>query len=959
MDSEPKVELGFVQRRLPWIIALAALVIYLVTLNQSASFGGMGSLARVAGWEWRSNLVAPLQILLTYPVRWLPPGIQLLALNFLAAACASLAIGLLARSVALLPHDRTRGQRNVERSEYSLLSISAAWVPPVLAALVCGFQLTFWENAVVATGESFDLLIFAWLVHALLQYRLDLRESRLTWFAIVYGLAVTNNFAMIGLFPVFVTGLLWIRGVSFFKWRFILRMMGCGLAGLMLYLVLPAIESGSNTSGYTFLELLQSHLGHQKNAILIMPRYLVLLVSLTSVLPLLFIGIRWPAQFGDISPVGNMLTNLMTHLIHLIFLVACAYVAFDPPFSPRQLTGNYYPFLPLYFMGALAIGYCSGYLLLVFGAKPGPQAWQRHSPLRKALNFALVGLVWLALVALPAGLLYKNFPIIRASTGKAMDRLMQETAKSLPPQGAIVLSDDLFRLHALNHELRRSNPAHRNVLVDTSSLAAPGYHRFLQQRFPDRWPKFNREPGLRTAFQATDIISLLFELSRTNTVVYLQPSFGYYFEYFHSRPRQMVYDLRRHTTNAVSGPAMTAGEIKDQDAFWRSLKTSELEPLFAKATPFVKPKPGKDTPLPRTLDAYLCESYSRALDHFGVELQRAENFTLAADYFDWAVKLNPGNPSAWLNAEFNKARRENKPLFEKFSDATMDRLNLYGGNWDAILGMNGPIDEPSASSALALALSRAGNFRQAAQSLERAIRYDPENRSAQIVFISFLVSAQLPHLAHERLNAFRSRHGSTITEAEASDLLRSEAWIRVGRGELAQAERLLDEAITRNPKQTVPFDTLVDIYVQLGRLTNAVTVLDQQLRTQPENPRALINYGAVKAKLGNYADAIPYYDRVLKLAANDEIALFNRATANAKLDRHDAAQRDYETLLKVAKSNYRTVAMLGLGDVHFRKKNRKESLRYYNDFIKASPPGTPEITLAKERIRLLDSGGTL
>ncbi len=116
-----------------------------------------------------------------------------------------------ARSVALLPHDRTRGQRNVERSDYSLLSIPVAWMPPVFAALVCGLQLSFWENAVVASGEALDLLIFSWLVHTLLQYRLDSKESRLTWFALVYGIAVTNNFAMVAFFPAFLVAIVWIK----------------------------------------------------------------------------------------------------------------------------------------------------------------------------------------------------------------------------------------------------------------------------------------------------------------------------------------------------------------------------------------------------------------------------------------------------------------------------------------------------------------------------------------------------------------------------------------------------------------------------------------------------------------------------------------------------------------------------------------------------------------------------
>ena len=222
-----------------------------------------------------------------------------------------------------------------------------------------------------------------------------------------------------------------------------------------------------------------------------------------------------------------------------------------------------------------------------------------------------------------------------------------------------------------------------------------------------------------------------------------------------------------------------------------------------------------------------------------------------------------------------------------------------------------------------------------------------------------MVNSQLPNQGLEMIAKFRARHGQSISEPEEMELLRSEAWARIGRNELPEAERLLLSAAARFPKSSSPWDTLVDVYFQLGRLTNAITTLDRQLQAQPDNQRALINYGAVNARLNKFAEAIPFYDRALKVAPNDEIALFNRAIAHSKLDHLEAAQKDFESLLNVAKSNYRTVALYGLGDIHFRRKNRQLSIGYFKDFIKASPEGAPEIAVAKEKIKLLESGGTL
>jgi len=38
-------------------------------------------------------------------------------------------------------------QREKELDDFSILSIRSAWLPLVLAVIVCGLQLTFWENA--------------------------------------------------------------------------------------------------------------------------------------------------------------------------------------------------------------------------------------------------------------------------------------------------------------------------------------------------------------------------------------------------------------------------------------------------------------------------------------------------------------------------------------------------------------------------------------------------------------------------------------------------------------------------------------------------------------------------------------------------------------------------------------------------------------------------------------------
>ena len=132
---------GFVQRRLPWIVAGVFILVYGLTLGRWVSYQGLSTLARAGGWDWQLAYHAPLHYLLTYPVRWLPAGWQVIAVNAFSMACSVVTLAILARSVAILPHDRTRDQRQLERNEFSLLGIPGAWLPPIFAALVCGLQL--------------------------------------------------------------------------------------------------------------------------------------------------------------------------------------------------------------------------------------------------------------------------------------------------------------------------------------------------------------------------------------------------------------------------------------------------------------------------------------------------------------------------------------------------------------------------------------------------------------------------------------------------------------------------------------------------------------------------------------------------------------------------------------------------------------------------------------------------
>ena len=952
MENESSPRKIFVPRYFAWIIASAMLIVYLLTTRGWMTYSGLSHLVRTLGWDWHSSYVAPLYYLLSYPLRWLPGGAQVLGANLFGLICSFLSLALLARSVALLPHDRTREQRQFERSDDSILTIPGAWIPPLLATLICGLQLTFWENAVVASGEALDLLLFAYVVRCLLEYRIDQRTSWLTRMAFVYGLAMTNNAAMVAFFPALAVALFWIKGLSLFNFRLCLRLVLCGLAGLSLYLLLPSLQAFADTAYVDFFEALKLNLGFQKSLVFGFPRSSILLMGLTSLLPVLFIGIKWPAQFGDISAVGNALTNLMTHLIHVVFFFACIYVAFDPPFSPRKL-GFGYTFLPFYYLGALSIGYFAGYFLLVFNpwqtARPA-KSWERPSKLRKAFSYLMAAVVGGTLIVVPAGLVYKNLPAIRAANSNGLSVYGKEEANSLPPAGAVVLSDDQIALYSLAGALTENGSRKNYILVDTKSLSQPAYHRYLRKSYPQRWPASAVDYPLLDKVPDPVLLQLITELSGSGELYYLHPSFGYYFEQFHLVPRRMAYELKPYSTNGLSAPKMSAEIVRENHAFWQDFQERELRVLM-------KGQDQKKKKLePNSLSTFLRVSYSQRLNNFGVELQRSGELEKAGEYFGAALRIYSDNPAAFVNQDYNRLLLTGQRASPKPSDGARERLAPYNGDWNLLLSVNGPVDEPNSCFLLAEILARGRNSRQAAQQLERVLFFNPENRLARIGLVSMYVQRRSYDKALRLAGEIRAEAAQNpLSDDEHLGLLQSEAWIHAGQHETASAEKLLRAAQEKYPQYSAPFSTLSEIYLANGEITNAMSVLEMQMKLQPENINAIVNYGALKVKTGDFEKAIPLFESALKVQPQNTYALINRALLYLKMGKLDLAQSDFENLRKILPKPLYAVSY-GLGEIAYQNKNRKAALENYKEYLKVAPPGTPEIPLVRERVKALERG---
>jgi len=949
----------FTRAFLPWVVATGAIVLYLLTLSHWVTSNSLGHTAKVSGWSWQPEFYEPLYWLLTYPFHWLPARLIPLALNAFSAVCAALTLGLLARSVALLPHDRTHAQRQKEHGEYSLLSLPAAWLPPLLAVLVCGLQLTFWENATAASNEMLNLLLFAWVIRCLLEYRLEERDSWLIRAAFVYGLAMTNDWAMLGFLPAFLVALVWVKGLSFFNLRFLTRMALIGLAGMLLYLLLPLVQSLDHSTGIPFWPALKANVGSQTGVVIALlknRRGELTLLSLTSLLPVFIMGIRWASYFGDSSPLGVTLATVMFHVVHGLFLIACVWVALDPPFSPRN-KGFGLPFLTSYYLGALSVGYFSGYFLLVFGGSGG--RFKRLPGYLQVFNTAVTSGIWLLLLLVPLALVYRNVPQIRTTNGPMLGQYAALLAQGLPTQGAVLLSDDARRLWLLQSLAARNGTGGDDVFLDTDALKYPGYHAYLKKTYQKRWP-FDSPKDFRRLVRDTTIVRLIYTLGQSNTLYYAHPSFGYYFEFFYPEPHGLTFKLNPYTTNLFMPPPLTQAQIEENEAFWTKAEHEEIDPLLAAILP---PDPTRKfglvdgliarahLTLPPNREAVaLGVLYSKSLSYWGVEMQKAGQLAQAAVHFDRAKHLNPNNRAAEINLDVNSSLSAGPAAARRSAIKVEDEFGPDIRNWDDALVVNGPYDEPNFCFQLGMAFLRGGNYRQGAAEFARAKDLEPGNLPARLWLGQLYVAN---HLADAALDLTEEIHSSpdrfALGRTNQIPLLMVETSAHLAKNDVPGAQAVVQRVVAKYPGDDEILSAATKVFITYGRYSNALQTVEQQLKIAPENPNALLSKGFVCIQLNEFDQAIPPLSKVISLQSTNYSALLSRAIAYLRSEQWDPARRDYEVLQKAFPTSYQIY--FGLGEIAYRQKDTNAAVRNYQLYLANSPTNTPEFQSVKKRLQ--------
>jgi predicted Zn-dependent protease len=937
----------------PVQVAGVALLVYLLTLSHGATIHSLPLTAKVAGWDIIPISGQSLLWLLTLPLKLLPAGWVSLLLNLLAALTGAATLGILARTMELLDWDRP-------------LATLAGWrarLPVICACAVCGLEFNFWQQATAMTGEMLQLLVFAAAIWCLFEYR---RSSHFRWLqaaALVWGLGMAENWMMLLGLPVFVALVFWFGKFRILSVKAILRLAVFGLLGFSVFAVMPLVNGISPGSPWSFGEAWLKTLAGFKGVITLAyynfwrgHRLAFIAVGIFYLVPIVMLLVRLRDE-GTQHKVGvDQFQTWIYRALQSAVLLACLWLAFNPVVGPQQIvlkqTGLGLSFLSLGYLLAVCAGFLTGNLMLAF-PPPAPERDYRRLGRMSALLPRITVPAFAALFAIVcAGLIFRNAPAVTRPNRLPLEQFGRLALQGLPATQFVLLSDDPQRLFAF--QAAAANSGREFLALDTRLLAAPAYRRWIAARHPDAGLAGSPTNTLTT----DESLLLLSQLSRSNRVFYLHPSFGHFFELYYPEPAGLVTGLKQFQDKSVNPPPLDTNTISKIESFWND-HLSQLEAI-SQSLPEAKPDRRSLTgkvyqrfhlqPAPMLQTQLLGEWYAMALDDWAVRLQRAGQLEAAKIRFALAAALNPNNGAAKVNSECNSNLIAGITLNLAGAESIASQLGRLP-QMSRFLFVNGPVDEPSFCYVLGGTFLKAGLPRQALQQLERAHELAPTVILPKLALAELYTRLGSAQKARELISQVRKDASSLPqkNQLETSlSLLEASSWL--AQTNAVNAREVLQNLLTSNPGDPRTQHLVAQAYYSFGDYSNALEVINRQLTATPNDIACQISLATVLLRVGDATQAVETLNHVLTLTNSPDIRLL-RNVARIEAGHLDAAEGDY--LEMQTQDLNQTLITYGLAEIALRRHNTNRAVELLQSCMANFPAGSPQLQMLTNRISAL------
>lgn len=951
-------------------MALAALLLYVLTLSHGATLASLPLAAKVAGWDWQPMVGQPLLWLLTLPLRALPGGWVAPALNLFSAGCAALTLGILARSLELADWDRP----------LSTLKRWPARLPILLAGLLCGLEFNFWQEATAATGEMLQLLLFAAAVWCLLEYRAAREFRWLSAATFVWGLGLAENWMMVLTLPLFAGTLLWLGLIPVFpretpaiegefsilKRNQIWRLALAGLAGFSIFALLPLVNGLSPSSPWGFGEAWIQTLRNFKHVFTNLygefwrgHRMAALATILFFLVPILPALVKMRDEGLQNKSGLDQFQTWIYRGLRAGLLLACFWLAFDPLVGARQIVFKQMnlslPLLSLDYLVALGGGFLAGNLLLALLAVP-KDAYHLPGFDQKYLRPASIPVFIGLLLCVSLGLTYRSAPAIALANQQPLAQFGELALRSLPPGGGIVFSDEPQRLMAFQAAAAEHGESRKWCAVDTQSLPNLAYRRWLAGQHSGDWLTDSVGGELNPAA----MMKLVNALARTNQIYYLHPSFGCFFDSFYLRPVGSVYALTAFTGKSINPPPLTAEDIARNERFWNAA-ASQLEAvrqvgsLKSTALALVQKKVYSALhfqPVLALQSWMLGDWYSVALNDWGVQLQQSGRLSIAKQRFEQALALNEYNSAVRINLQCNT----NLASGVRLNLAAVDVLAGQLGSFQLLsrfYAAFGPVDEPSFCYLLGNAFQKVGLPRQAMQQFARAAALAPDIPAPKIALAELYSRCGMEDEARQIIGQVRSELSSLPGKnnlAVGLSLLEANSWL--AQTNPANASGVLQSVLKAHPGDPRITDIVLHAYLAFGDYSNALQIVNRRVANNPTDVAGMVNQAGLYMRLGDFTNSLSILDRALALSDVPAVRVA-RAMARTEAGQYSAAEADYLEMKKTGANNL--AVYCGLAEIARRKHDNPAAIGYLERGLAGLAPEDLQREQISARIKMLKS----
>ncbi len=757
-------------------------------------------------------------------------------------------------------------------------------------------------------------------------------------------------------------GVIWLQWLRLFRLDFLLRLAGLGLAGFALYALLPLVNGLAPHSPWTLghawivsLKQTESVVWTLYHRFWLAHRTLTLELAVYILVPTLACLMR----FRDENLYDELRMNRVElwacRGLRVLLLLACLWLVFDPAPGPRQVVQNQFggsaPMLTFDYLNALGAGFLAGNLLLIL---QGIDLRCSNSQTRKWRVPLAVRFATGSLVLIIAGLAVRNAPAILHLNNHPLQSFGELAAESLPAGRGVMLSDQPQQLAVFQAALAHHGNRLDWLAVDTHALPTVEYRAWLERHYPAGWLTGEN----RHELTPLEMVRLLEQMSRTNRLFYLHPSYGYFFERFYLEPAGAIYEMKLRGTNSPDYPALSDSATVANELFWNRAWQKDLSPFAAasirRPNIWQKNIPSFGiTPPPLFQDRLLAEWYSLSLDAWGVALQQQGRLNEARTRLEQALKLNTNNISARISLACNANLQSGlKPGLAGLNKVAAQLENFQ--HLSLIMNSYGPFDEPIFCYLLGCTYQKAGLLLQAVQQFERTRMLAPGVTAPEFALAELYTRLQLTDRARSLLNHLHDETKNFSTNrAVDCDLALLEANYWRAQANAANARNALQSVVLRHPDDAPIAHRVLKAYLAFGDFTNALQILNTHLSKSPDDITDLNNQAAILFASGHPADAIPVLDHVLALT-NLPTARFNRASARLASHDYAAAEADYHELEKSGVELDR--ASYGLAVIAESRHDTNQAMHYLRLCLTNTPTGTPLWRQASDRLQALDSG---